>query len=317
MNDCWVAARGGQQGAWQPHSPKRSHAGPTLPPVHKLHDDGHRSQVDGHIGSCAQTGREPVGDDAKGSRGRGGGESWSRLVGATVSAAPVPCLGAHHCLHLFRHPSEQVLPVSFLHPGTGFVLPTRSPEWWSCPRNCCFPTGRVKSHDTSELTTRHLCGLKETCLRLVLQLSDHCLATLGCSHDKQIATQCHPKQKAWKAVPTTSSPRSGDMWRILHRLRLVRLVLPLKKMKIRTNLLAIQSSPQSRGPELRASVGDPDGPTESFVAFTRWSALFRSYHPHAIDKVSRIDSQFSVALLASSPSASLPHCSFLPMWRSP
>ena len=32
-----------------------------LPPVHKLHDDGH-CQVDGHIGSCAQTGGELVGE---------------------------------------------------------------------------------------------------------------------------------------------------------------------------------------------------------------------------------------------------------------
>ena len=67
-------------------------------------------------------------------------------------------------------PVEQVFPVSLLHPGTGFVLPTRSysawlkvvwfAEWWSCPRSCCFPTGRLKSHDSSELTTGHLCGLK-------------------------------------------------------------------------------------------------------------------------------------------------------------
>ena len=45
-------------------------------------NDGHISQVDGHIGSCAKTREEHAGDDARGSRGRGGGEggggeSWS------------------------------------------------------------------------------------------------------------------------------------------------------------------------------------------------------------------------------------------------
>ena len=59
--------------SWQPHSPNRSHAGPNLPPALELYDDGHMCQVDGHIGSSAQTGKESVGDDARGSRGRGVG----------------------------------------------------------------------------------------------------------------------------------------------------------------------------------------------------------------------------------------------------
>ena len=135
------------------------------------------------------------------------------------------CLGAHLCLHLFRHPGEQVLPVPFLHPGTGFVLPTRShsawlevvgfPRWWSCPPSCCFPTGRFKSHDSNELTTSHLCGLKETFeARAPTQRpvawqpggdAQQCVCPTrqerwGCSHDKRITTRCLPEQKAWKQL---------------------------------------------------------------------------------------------------------------------
>ena len=167
--------------SWQPHSPKRSHARPTLPPAHKLHDDGHRSQVEGDIGSCGQTGGEPVGDDARGSRGRDEGELWSPDWSEPLS---VPLL-------LQR---TSACTVSFLHPGAGFVLTTKShrawfevvgfPEWWSCPRSCCFPTGRFKSHDTSELTTSHLCGLQNA--GVLTQQAD--------------CNPCLPEQKAWKQL---------------------------------------------------------------------------------------------------------------------
>ena len=75
-----------------------------------------------------------------------------------------------------------------------------------------------------------------------------------------------------------SSVQVGKIW------RLVRLVLPLKKMKTRTNQGRVGSPKQpakSRPRASRTSVRDPDGPTESLVAFTRWSARVSSFHQHA------------------------------------
>ena len=105
--------------SWRPHSPKRRPVGPTLLPEHKL-------QVDGHMSSCAQTGVEPVGDDARESRGRGGMESWSPDWSEPLSA-PLRTktrLRSHQCLNVLWHPVEQALTGSFLHPCTRIVLPS-------------------------------------------------------------------------------------------------------------------------------------------------------------------------------------------------
>ena len=75
--------------------------------------------------------------------------------------------------------------------------------------------------------------------------------------------------------------------------------------------------PKSRGQDFRTLVGDLHGPAESLVAFTRWTARFSSFHQHADRQgFAHRFSVFQVALLAPSPSASLPHCSLLLMWPS-
>ena len=150
----------------------------------------------------------------------------SRLVGATVSAAPAPAPAWERtsaCTY-----SGILVNKSSRYRSSTLALasccqPDRTRSKWSgsrsggrVPAAAASQLGGSKSHDPSQLTTSNLCGLKETCLRLVLQLSDQlpcnpggdaqqtpamCLPnsprTLGCSHDKQIVTRCLPEQKAW------------------------------------------------------------------------------------------------------------------------
>ena len=160
--------------------------------------------------------RTDNGDDARGSRGRGGRNrvpiGRSRCQCRSCSST---CLGAHQCLHLFRHPGEQVLRVSFLHLALASCCqPDRSVPGskWSGSRsggrvrNCCFPTGRFKSHDTSELTTNHLCGLKSapTQRPSALQSLAMCLPNspmnAGVLPRQQIATRYLPERKDWKQL---------------------------------------------------------------------------------------------------------------------
>ena len=151
-------------------------------------------------------GEEPVGDDARGSRERCG-ENRGLPIGRShcqCRSCSSTCLGAHQCLHLLRHPGEQVNPASFLHPGTGFVFANQIAQYLA--RSGRVPGVVVVS---PQLLLPNWEVQRKRVLRLVLQLSDQ----LSCNQRNPMP----PRTKGMEAAPTTPSPCSGDMWRILHR----------------------------------------------------------------------------------------------------
>ena len=59
------------------HFPTQNPDDQASPPVRRLHDDGHRRRVDGHIGNCTQSGGEADGDGEGAPRETSGTGLWS------------------------------------------------------------------------------------------------------------------------------------------------------------------------------------------------------------------------------------------------
>ena len=226
---------------------------PACPGSHTLQREATPAQHSRPCTSCTMMAQKPSGRPHRQLRTDGGSLSeritrkrWgeivvSRLVGATVSAAPAPTpawerTNACTCSGILVNKSSQYRSST----GTGFVLPTRShnawlevvgfPEWWSCHRSCCFPTVRVKSHDTSELTTPSL-RLEGNVFEARAPSNQlPCNPWVTPNNHRQCV--CPTRPERWGAPTTSRSqpnasqkqkaskqfrPHRGDMWRILHR----------------------------------------------------------------------------------------------------